>query len=226
MSDKIQKFRFKLTSLSPMLMHRDSIDWADTMEAWKNDSKNSRKSKAGDDRTPAWRWVGYTYTDGDTVGIPFQNLSASLMKAASSVPVPGGKGGKTFKSDTMSGMSIDGTHCPLVIPGIGTIKMADITKLLKIDDWTEMREAVKALGFRLDATRATVGMSKHIRVRPIFDKWTCEGTCEVWDERLAKALPEIFEIAGARVGIGDWRPSSPKKPGPFGRFTAEVSLVK
>ena len=32
---------------------------------------------------------------------------------------------------------------------------------------------------------------------------------------------QIADIAGHRIGMGDWRPSAPKVPGPFGRFVVE-----
>jgi hypothetical protein len=31
-------------------------------------------------------------------------------------------------------------------------------------------------------------------------------------------VKEIVEKAGKKAGLGDWRPSAPKKPGPYGTF--------
>jgi hypothetical protein len=35
-------------------------------------------------------------------------------------------------------------------------------------------------------------------------------------------LGQLFEIAGDFAGLGDWRPSAPSKPGPYGMFSSEV----
>src|SRR6516164_8996576 len=54
----IRNVNVELTSKAPMLMHADNIEWADAMEEWKNEPSNKAASKAGDDRTPPWRWIG------------------------------------------------------------------------------------------------------------------------------------------------------------------------
>ncbi len=67
----IQKtFNVRLTGTTGLIMHADDINWRDNMEAWNNDPENARLSKAGDDRTPAWRWLGSVYHDANYVGIP------------------------------------------------------------------------------------------------------------------------------------------------------------
>lgn len=69
-----------LTGASPLLMHADNRQWAADMEAWTADPENKRSSKAGDDRTPAWRWIGYCYHDGQHVGIASDNLMTVLRE--------------------------------------------------------------------------------------------------------------------------------------------------
>jgi hypothetical protein len=87
-----------------MLQHNDNIDWADFMDEWRSDPENKKISRAGDDRTPAWRWIGCCYTDGQAIALPAGNIMRSIMEGGAMVPVPGGKGGKTFKAQTQSGM--------------------------------------------------------------------------------------------------------------------------
>lgn len=54
-------------------------------------------------------------------------------------------------------------------------------------------------------------------VRPRFDKWSFKVEIEMDEKRIAEeTLKVLFEEAG-RIGLGAWRPSSPK-PGPFGQF--------
>ena len=40
-----------------------------------------------------------------------------------------------------------------------------------------------------------------------------------------EVLEQLFEIAGRLVGLGDWRPSAPTSPGPYGMFNASLVLV-
>jgi hypothetical protein len=216
-------YKFTLTGITPLLLHADSIEWADQMEDWKNNPDNKSKSRAGDDRTPAFRWIGCLHMDGEKLVIPADNIARALMSAGARVPVPGGKGGKTFKQDTMASMFIEDAFCPLYIHG-KTVPQSAIEPLKNVGDYSEHRAAVAKLGFELFAKRAKVGMTKHIRVRPRFDNWACSGTVQVIDEKLERALPMVFDIAGSQMGLGDWRPSG-RTPGPFGRFKAEVKRV-
>ena len=217
-------FRFKIKGVTPLILHADSVEWADQMAAWKNDPQNKEASVAGDDRTPAFRWIGCVVTDGTSWVLPNENLSACLMKAAARVLMPGGRGKKTFKEESMSGMSIDGVGLPLAVKGKPLLKTL-LQSLEKENDFSRHQSACRALGVELFVKRASVGSSKHIRVRPKLDTWSCEGTVSVWDNRLAASLPQIFEIAGRQIGLGDWRPSSPRKPGPYGRFDVEITKV-
>ena len=109
-----RRFTVTLTGKTPLLMHYDNIAWADTMEAWKSDPGNKKDSKAGDDRSPAWRWLGSLYHDGKAIAIPSDNLMRAMMEGAAMVPVPGGKSGKTFKAQSQSGACLRvvefGTH--------------------------------------------------------------------------------------------------------------------
>ena len=59
---------------------------------------------------------------------------------------------------------------------------------------------------------AVVGQSKVMRTRPRFDDWSLTFTLMFELEYMQRdQLIEIVQIAGRRVGIGDFRPR-------FGRF--------
>ena len=76
----------QLTSKMPMLMHADNIEWADSMEDWKNDPMNKAVSKAGDDRTPPYRWIGclnYDDPEEGSCGEPRPNNVATETEADS-----------------------------------------------------------------------------------------------------------------------------------------------
>ncbi len=222
----MKEYKITLTGKTPLLMHNDSIDWADHLDAWKNDPDNKKLSKAGDDRTPVWRWLGYLYHDEKIIGIPQANIMRSIMDGGVMVPVPGGRGGKTFKAQTQSGMMSIDLFWPLTtVQGI-QIDWSDIEMLKDHNNFSDMKRAVEALGFDLFVKRVkNPGQkAKHIRVRPIFDEgWQVTGTVAVWDEQLTQqTLAQILEYAGQYKGLGDWRPGAPQSPGPYGIYTAIV----
>jgi hypothetical protein len=213
----IRQYRVKLEGLTPLLMHWDNIDWADQMEQWKSDPANRKGSKAGDDRSPAFRWIGSVYHNGSEVCVASDNLSRCLMEGGAMVPVPGGKSGKTFKSQTQSGMRVDEMFVPLQVGG-KTIPWKPISQLMVEPSFSAHIETAKKLGFRLFTKRARIGQSKHIRVRPRFEGWTLEFSISVWDDQITEdVLQSLFDYAGTYKGLCDWRPGS-KTPGPYGMF--------
>lgn len=218
----MKTYDITITGKTPMLMHYDNVEWADFMEEWKNDPANRAVSKPGDDRTPAWRWLGCCYHDGSVLAIPQANIMKCLMEGGAMVPVPKGKNGKTFKSQTQSGMMSVEPFWSLLIGG-KTIDWKSIEALKDVAKFAEHKEAARKMGFELLVKRAAVGQSKHIRVRPQFTGWQLKGSIAVWDDQITgHALSDIFEYSGQFKGIGDWRPSAPKKPGPYGTFEARI----
>lgn len=214
----IRQYSIQLRGVQPLLMHRDNIEWSDYMEKWRAEPKNKQQSKAGDDRSPAFRWLGSVYHDDDVLGIPQENIARCLMEGGALVPT--GKGQKTFKAQTQSGMRVDEALVPLEIHG-DAISWPAVRKLEGEDSFTEHMAAVKGLGFSLSVKRAKVGQSKHIRVRPVFQGWSLKFGLTVWDEALTtEVLRTIFQYAGQYKGLGDWRPGG-KTPGPYGMFQLE-----
>jgi len=217
----MQKYHFTLTGETPLLMHSDDVEQADRLIAWRKDPANANLSKPGDDRTPPWTWQTYVYTDDSHVVMPCDNLMVSLRQAGAQFKI---KGNKTYKSVTQTGMMIDQLGMPVLVNG-KPITKADVQA---IDGaFSEHVEMAQSLGFSLFVKRAKVGQSKHIRVRPRFDQWSVEGDLTVLVEELqGTILRQIFENAGFYVGLGDWRPSSPKSPGPFGKFSVKLEKTK
>lgn len=220
----IRQYFVELEGLTPLLMHWDNVDWADQMDAWKADAANKKGGKAGDDRSPAFRWIGSVYHDGQTVCISSDNLSRCLMEGGAMVPVPGARGNKTFKSQTQSGMRVDEMFVPLQVKG-KTIDWKSIEALIQEPKFQTHIEVANKLGFKLFLRRASIGQSKHIRVRPRFDTWAIAFSISVWDDQITDdVLKSLFEYAGTYKGLCDWRPGS-KTPGPYGMFKL-VSLVE
>jgi hypothetical protein len=215
-----RRYSVQLTGQTPLLMHHDNLSWAETMKAWATDPANAKTSIAGDDRSPAHRWIGNLYVEGGVVVMPSDNLMTVLREGGAKCPT--GKRGGTYKRQTQSGIVVDQSAWPLLASG-KTVKWSDIEPLIQVADFAQHEATARALGFELFVKRAKIGQAKHVRVRPRFDKWTCAGTLTVFDETItAGVLQNILTFAGAYAGVGDWRPSSPRSPGAFGKFTATV----
>jgi hypothetical protein len=221
----MNRARIELTGTMPLLMHADNIDWADKMEDWKKDPANKATSKAGDDRTPPWRWMGcLNYDDPKTgvVTIPSEYIMRSIMGGAAEVPT--GKGKKTFKAQSQSGLLCTDFFWPLKVSG-KTISMKEINTVMSLKTFKDNCAKAESLGFTLFTKRAKIGASKHIRVRPRFDNWSASGEVVITDEQITiPILQTILKYAGQFKGLGDWRPGAPT-PGPFGMFTAIVTEV-
>lgn len=220
----MERYNVTLTGESPLLMHADDLKWRGELERWLANPENKRASKAGDDRTPAWKWIGYCYHDGKHLGIPSDNLMTTLREGGAKVPT--GKKGGTFKRQSQSGLVVNELLWPLVTTS-GPVPWADVAALASESDYAQHEAAAQRLGFELFAKAAKVGMSKHVRVRPRFNTWQASGSITVFDDTItANILAVILEMAGTYCGLGDWRPSSPGKPGPWGRFRAEVQVAR
>lgn len=213
-------YAVELIGETPLLMHHDNLSWAEIMKAWETDPANKPTSIKGDDRSPAWRWLGYLYIEGGRVVIPSDNLMTVLREGGKRCPT--GKGQTTFKNQSQSGLVVDQSSWPLLIHG-AEISYARLEALLSELNFPAHEDLVQALGFQLFVKRAKIGQAKHVRVRPRFDQWACQGTITVFDDMITEAvLGNILTFAGAYAGMGDWRPSSPKSPGPWGKFTAKI----
>lgn len=221
----MKTYQFELTGKTPLLMHSDDINWADAMSAWKDDPANKKLSKAGDDRTPAFRWIGHAYNDGQNIVMPAENLQRALMEAGAMVPVPGGRSGKTFKAQTQSGMRVVDAFMPVIMADGKPVDWAKCKAMMQVPDFADHIQFAEKNGFSLMVKRAKVGTSKHIRVRPRFDNWRIMGTIAVWDDQITtQVLRDILNYAGVYKGLGDWRPSG-KTPGSFGMFEAKLTEI-
>ena len=216
---------FELTGTTPLLMHWDNIDGGDELKAWRQATENKDLSVPGDDRSPPWTWHKYVYTDGQRVAMPADNIMSALMNGGAQIII---KKQKTFKELSQSGILIDQEYCEFHFDGDKQLTAAALAELYDMS-FVLQAEAVKKLGFRLFAKRAKVGQSKHVRIRPRFETWSVRGELQVTNAAEVvltfDVLERIFSFAG-KAGLCDWRPSSPKRPGPYGMFTAVVKKLK
>ena len=220
----MERYQIILEGETPLLMHRDNIQFSERVRAWQQENRSL--SVAGDDRTPAWSWIGSLYDDGEYVGMNADNMMTMLREGGAKVPT--GAKNETYKRQTQSGIVLEEICPPLLVNG-KRLKMAPISALLDEDDFATHVEAVHEMGFDLLVKRAKVGTSKHIRVRPMFGKWAVITSLMVVDQKESgitrEVLQKILNKAGSLCGLGDWRPSS-RTPGQFGRFKATVEPLE
>jgi len=221
----MERYSVKLTGTTGCLMHQDNLSWSEQIKKWQMNPDNKKFSVAGDDRSPAWTWVGSLYMDAGKVCIPADNLQTLVREGGSRVMT--GRGKETLKKRAAAGIVVDQAAWPLM-GSKGLIDVAPILALVEAQDmdFSKYEAVARDLGFELFVKRARIGTSKHVRVRPRFDVWSAEGTLTVTDEAISESLlKSILVEAGERSGIGDWRPSSPSRPGPWGKFQFELKRI-
>jgi hypothetical protein len=223
MGIETQQYQVTFTGLRDMLLRADDISFASRVRQWGDAAENRKRIVPGDDRTPAWTWIGCLYNDSKFVVLPSDNLMTLIRDGAKRVPA--GRRGATLKAQSQSGILIDSESWPILVDG-QPIHWAPIRDFQNEEDFSKHEQLANALGFELFTKRAKIGTSKHVRVRPRFRNWSMTGTVTIMDETITQPrLEEIFQQAGRYVGCGDWRPASPKSPGPFGLFTATVERI-
>ena len=221
----MKQYQITLEGLSPLLMHNDNLAYTEKIVAWRKDPANKDHGVSGDDRTPPWTWIGYTYHDGRHLGVASDNIMTMLREGGAKVLT--GKGKETYKKQTQSGIMLDQQQFDLLING-KPVSIDDIKPLIGEPDFNNHLDQAEHLGFELLVKRAKIGRAKHIRVRPMFRTWVLFGSITVLDEELTGITKDILQTilnqAGALCGICDWRPSSPSS-GTFGRFAPHVEAV-
>ena len=166
--------------------------------------------------------MGNLYVESGVIVIPSDNLMTMMREGGKRCMT--GKGQQTFKSQTQSGLVVDQAGWPIITSTAAPIPYKPFRDLINESAFEKHEAAATDHGFSLFVKRAKIGAAKHVRVRPRFDVWSCSGSVTILDENITKAVfQNILTFAGTYAGIGDWRPSSPKSPGPFGKFTAEIT---
>jgi len=214
----MKRYEVTINGVTPLLMHMDNIKWGERVKLWSKDPANKSKSVAGDDRSPAWTWLGYCYHT-DRLIIDSDNLMTMFRDAGKKCPAARGKG--SLKAATQSGIVIDQIGWPLV-SAKGEIEWKVLEELVDENDFAIHEETAVELGFELFVKRAKIGQAKHVRVRPRFDKWSANGSITVLDDNLSKSTIETLLAQGGRyIGLCDWRPGCPAS-GRYGMFDSKI----
>ena len=214
------RYEFELKGLSSLLVHADNVLASDDLMAWRKDPAHKSVSVAGDDRSPAWSWMTYIYSDTESLCMLADAVMVALRFAGAKMIM---RKQESFKAATQSGILMDEEFLPILVKG-KPVKCVDVHKLKNLS-FSDQLAGVEKLGFRLDVRRAVVGSSKHVRVRPRFDTWSLKGNLDVTEPAITPSvLQQLFDIAGSRSGVGDWRPSA-RASGSHGRFTTTLTQL-
>lgn len=211
----MDRFEVTIEGRTPMLMHFNNLEARDRIQA-----RGRSGGKAGDDRTPPDMWKSSLYVSDDCVALPSENLLAALLNGGKKVSI----GNRKTLKEASQAIFFDDFMIPLLVNG-KKIARSDIEAIE--GDFSEHVTAARGLGFSLFVKPATVNGKSHVRVRPRFDAWSLKLTCETDHEDLLTGegrMQALWTFAG-KAGVGDWRPSSPKKPGMFGVFNAKVQKI-
>ena len=230
-------YQVTLTGIAPLLLHHDNVPWSEKMKEWQMDPATRKESVAGDDRTPAWRWIGCVYSNliggKQILSIPSDNIMSVLREGGKQCPT--GRGRQTYAKQTQSGIRMIGMGWPLMVGG-QVINYSEFESLIGEKDFSKHEQFAIDRGFELFIKRVRIGTSKWIRVRPMFPPnvigeteadsnfsgWSTTGKLLVTDETITKdVLATILKFAGTYAGLGDWRPSA-KTPGGYGLFVPTV----
>ena len=224
----MKHYEITLTGTTPLICHADNLAFSEKIRAWQKDPANKELSQAGDDRSPAWTWIGYAYHDDKYLTMSADNLATCIREGGTKVPTGNKKGDKSYKKLSQSGIVMDMPEYELTIDG-KHIPLEPIRALIGNNDFFHHMEVAEELGFELFVKRAKVQMSKHVRVRPLFRNWQVRGTITILDEEMfglpREIVQKIFDQAGMFCGLGDWRPGSPKSPGFYGKFVTTLREI-
>lgn len=187
----MKKLTVKITGAAPILFHADVL--ADPLNhvtvAHKEISSKRKKTDVDHLALAESEWRSSFYFDDDgNITIPSAILKACLVNGAKL-----NKLGTTIKRAVLT----TSPYCNFESDADG-----DLDKMWKSRKY-------------VDARTVKVGMSRIVRYRPKFSKWSATTTFVYDEEQISTSeLKQCFENAGSFVGVGDFRPT-------FGLFTCE-----
>ena len=189
----------RLTGASPLICHNGQT--ADPQNCYAKAMKaisGKRKKVDSDYEELAWlEWQAGLYRYGNDLVIPDYVLESVFNNGAK----------KSRRGPQAKAGLFCTEHASLEFEGKPDV----------IDD-DSLRAMYESGDFKLVAG-VKVSMSKVMRTRPIFRKWSCKATVQFDPDVLnLRDIDEIVRDAGRLVGVGDWRPK-------HGRFDAVVAPV-
>lgn len=233
---EVQTHTLTLIGDNELLMDRDNLTFAEQLKRWQLDPANKDQQIAGDDRAPAWAWLGKLHYEDVTparlVGIPMGMLAACIRDGAAMIRHPTARNNKTLKDISQSGILFMQALFPITVKRGGedgewhSISYTILhDKLRQEPDFLLHQAVAQDIGCTLDVRRAKPpgrSQGRHVRVRPAFIPWRVICEVKVLDEIITPdLLLQIFTYAGRYKGLGNWRPSTPKA-GAYGTFSVTM----
>lgn len=194
--DDLVRIAVVCVGTTPMLQNRMSEE---TLENIRTKAKKPKSSATA--RTPREDAAPKAYVDGEGQAyVPTENLLACLIGAGSFVRLEGKRQVSSAKSTTLPGfLTLEEMHLPLFAPGSSEPATWEV----------DMR-----------AGRNPNGGEAVCLCRPRFDRWAFKVTALVDTREVNPNLVrQIFDIAGKRIGLGDFRPA---RKGMFGQFRVDA----
>jgi hypothetical protein len=170
-----------------------------TLEGLRTKTKQAKTKQIGNTRTPREEAESKVYTHGGQPMIPGENLMSCLIAAGVYCRLDGKRQVSTGKSTVLPGlMQLQDFVLPLLVPD---------TK--KPATWeADVRKGTNPNGGEAVAI-----------CRPRFDSWGFATRITIDDHAIGEnTIRELWDIAGKRIGIGDFRPA---RKGVFGQFVVE-----
>lgn len=187
----IQKLEMKWIGVAPLIMHAGNL--SDPLSKWSKaiksiTAKKNNKTDADHEEMSRLEFLGGLYMGNDGPVVPADNVEACLVNGAMK---------KSCGPKAKAGIFVQ-EHSSLIYDG-----PRDAAELY-LDERFRSRVSAK------------VQKNRVIRTRPIFQNWSIIVKLDFEDTLLNRSqVVDFAKIAGAIVGLGDWRPR-------HGRFTVEV----
>ena len=181
MSTDYQTLHFKITGVSPLLMHNGQL--ADPLNPHAKGlaqvAAKRRKTEADYLRIGELEFLGGLYLSGGRPCIPAEMMEAALVRGAMQERRgPKAKAGLLVRDDLR--LVYEGPIDP---------------HALWLDEAFRLRSPVR------------IGTSKVMRTRPVFRAWSADLAVDFLPTLLnAQDVHSFLNTVGGQVGIGDWRP--------------------
>ena len=170
------KYKVQIRGLRPYLQHRLPKDQEEYEKA---QALVKKLKKDPFDHEAAKEAVELSvYKDEKGPYIPHYHIEQSLVEAGKQIRMKG-QGKKTYKDYMKSYVFVEPARIRIQPPE-----------------------------YEMDCRYVVIqGKNKVLRYRPKWDEWSAEFTLIVTDDNCPESvIREVLEIAGSRVGIGDYRP--------------------
>ena len=188
----------KCRGITPLLTNRMSES---VLEGLRTKIKKPKAAGIGHTRTPREEAAEKVYLVQNKASLPGENLMACLIVAGAFIRLDGKRMVSTAKSTLLPGLMTLGTP---------TLFLVDPDNRKLEAKWEpDVRKGTNPNGNEAVAI-----------CRPRWDRWAFECQIEINELEIGEnAIRDLWDKAGKRVGLGDFRP---QRKGIFGQFVVET----